>query len=168
MTRLLIILAASGALAACQTATVYQPAAAGRMTVGYTEYRIEPGRYRVTFQGGGGAPAAEVSDYALLRAAEITLRDGYDWFRVTDRYGSATGYNGSRVSVGTGGASFGRRSSFGVGIGTSFDLSGGPALIETLEILMGKGPKPADADSYDASAVIASVGPRAHPPAPPA
>jgi hypothetical protein len=55
-----------------------------------------------------------------------------------------------------------------VGVGTSFDLSGGPALTETLEILMGRGPKPSGADAYDASAVIASVGPRAHPPAPPA
>jgi opacity protein-like surface antigen len=167
MKRLLTIVAASAALGACQTATVYQPASA-RAAVGYTEQRIEPGRYRVTFQGGGGAPAAQVSDYALLRAAEITLREGYDWFRVTDRYGSASGYSGSRVSVGTGGGSFGRRSAFGLGIGTSFDLSGGPALAETLEVLMGRGPKPAGVDSYDASAVIASVGPRAHPPAPPA
>ena len=40
-----------------------------------------------------------------------------------------------------------------MGVGTSFDLSGGPAVSATLEVLMGKGPKPEGADIYDAHAV---------------
>jgi hypothetical protein len=164
MKRLLLACAAALAVSACATTpTVYQPAQ-GPAAVGYTEYRIEPGRYRVSFHGGEGAPAAQVSDYALLRAAEITLRDGYDWFRVTERLGELD-RRGSRssVSIGTGTASYGRHTAVGFGLGTSFDLSGGPALTRSLEILLGKGPVPAGVDAYDASVVIREVGPRAKP-----
>lgn len=167
MKRLLLVCLAGLALAACATTpTVYGPVQ-GQSAAGYSEYRIEPGRYRVTFHGGAGAPAAQVSDYALLRAAEITLRDGYDWFRVTDRMGDID-RRGSRssLSIGTGSASYGRHSAVGFGIGTSFDLSGGPALTRSLEILLGRGPVPAGVDAYDASAVIREVGPRAHPTGP--
>lgn len=152
------------ALAACTTPTYYQPvnpAASARVAVGFSEYRIEPGRYRVTFRGGSGAPANLVSDYALLRAAEITLRDGYDWFRVVDRYAERTGSGGGpRISLGTGTSSYGRHSAVGVGIGTSFDLGGGPAHAQTIEIMMGRGAKPADADHYDARGVSSALAPR--------
>ena len=40
--------------------TLYQ-AAAGPQAVGYSEYRIEPGRYRITFRGGPGAPPEQVA-----------------------------------------------------------------------------------------------------------
>ncbi len=74
------------ALAACGTTpTVYGPAASAQ-GVGFSEYRIEPGRYRITFRGGPGAPVEQVSDYALLRAADLAIAEGYDWFRVADRY----------------------------------------------------------------------------------
>lgn len=153
------------ALAGCATTpTVYQPAS-GREAVGFSEYRIEPGRYRVSFQGGPGAPGAQVSDYALLRSAEITLRDGYDWFRVVDRVGGVREGSGSSVSVGTGTSSYGRHSAVGLGVGTTFDLSGGPALSRSLEILMGHGAVPTGVDAYDARAVVQDVGPRARPPA---
>ena len=56
MTRLILIAAAALSLSACAAApTLYQPAQ-GPQSVGYREYRIEPGRYRITFQGGPGAP----------------------------------------------------------------------------------------------------------------
>ena len=79
------------ALAACATPTVYAPANPNAASsVGFSEYRIENNRYRVTFQGGPGAPPQLVNDYAFLRAAEVTLRDGYDWFQVVDRFGEQT------------------------------------------------------------------------------
>lgn len=165
-------LAAAGAalaLAACATPTYYQPASpgAGRAAVGFSEYRIEPGRYRVTFQGGGGASANQVADFALVRSAEVTLRDGYDWFRVVDRYAERDRSGGGpRVSLGTGSSSYGRRSSVGVGIGTSFDLGGGPAYVQTIEIMMGRGERPVGMDVYDARGVMASLAPRG--PMPPA
>ena len=43
------------ALAACATPTVYAPANPNAASsVGFSEYRIENNRYRVTFQGGAG------------------------------------------------------------------------------------------------------------------
>jgi hypothetical protein len=163
MRRLVLSSALVLALAACATPTVYQ-AATPRAAVGYSEMRIEPGRYRVTFQGGGGAPAAQVADFALLRAAELTLRDGYDWFRVTDRVGDRTPpRSGAQVSIGTGGGSFGEHGGVGLGLGTTFDLSGGPAVAHTLEIVMGRGAKPDEADAYDARAVSREIGARARP-----
>jgi hypothetical protein len=160
MRRTLLTVLACASLAACATPTHFQPVA-GRGGVGFSELRIEPGRYRVTFQGGPGAPEAQVQDYALLRAADLALADGYDWFRVVDRNIRQTGYGGASVSLGLGGMSFGRHSATGVGVGTGFPLSGGPLLQASLEVLMGKGPRPSGDNVYDAHAVRASIGGRA-------
>jgi len=149
------------ALGACATApTVFQPAGS-RGGVGFSEMRIEPGRYRVSFQGGPGAPPAQVQDYALLRAADLAVAEGYDWFRVIERTTRQNGYSGSSLSVGVGGMSFGRHSATGVGVGTGIPLGGGPALTATLEVLMGKGPRPGDGDVYDARGVQRSIRARA-------
>lgn len=132
-------------LAACATPTTYGPVAKGG--VGFSDYRIETGRYRVSFQGGPGAPPEQVSDFALRRAAEVVARDGYDWFRVVDRFGERSGARGGS-SVSIGGGTGGYRSGVGIGVGTTFDLSGGPSWRQTLEVLAGKGPRPEGA--YDA------------------
>jgi len=147
-------------LAACATTpTVYRAQLGAPNDVGYSEYRLEAGRYRVTFQGGPGAKEAQVADYALLRAAELALRDGYDWFRIADRSTSVSGYDrGPRVSFGGGSASFGGRSSVGVGLGTSFNLGPGPAVSRSIEVVFGKGPTPKDRDAYDARDVVKTVG----------
>jgi hypothetical protein len=156
MKRVLLISLAALSLTACATApTVYGPAL-GPRAVGFSEYRIQDNRYRVIFQGGGGAPRAQVDDYALLRAAEVTTRDGYDWFRVIAREGEVTPGSGPQISIGGGSMDFGRRSSVGIGVGTAFDLSGGPRLTVTLEVMLGKGARPQDA--YDARDVIQSIG----------
>lgn len=162
MARLVVPALAALTLAACATApTVYQPAL-GPAAVGYSEYRIEPGRYRITFRGGPGAPVQQVADYALLRAADLALAEGYDWFRVADRYTRQTGEgSGPRVSIGGGGGPGPFRSGVGVGVGTSFNLGGGPALTQTIEVLMGKGARPGDRDVYDAREVRKAIGARA-------
>lgn len=153
-------LALAAGLTACATPTVYGASTGTPTSVGFSDYRIETGRYRVTFTGGGGAPMNQVADYALLRAAEVSLRDGYDWFRVIDRRDSRVGggYGGGpRVSIGGGSSSYGR-TSVGVGVGTSFDLSGGPAWSRTLEVMGGKGAVPKDGDVYDARDVVRVIG----------
>lgn len=159
-----LILAAAGCLtlAACATPpTVYAPAA-GPQTPGYSEFRIEPGRYRITFRGGPGAPVEQVADYALLRAADLAIAEGYDWFRVADRHTRQAAPNGGpRISIGAGGGPGPFRSGVGVGLGTSFDLGGGPAIAQTIEVLMGRGAKPAGLDVYDAQAVRRAIGARA-------
>jgi hypothetical protein len=154
-------------LAACETPmpTIYAPAP-GPRAVGFSELRLEPGRYRITYRGGPGAPPTQVSDYALLRASDLALRDGYDWFRVSDRHLDRVGYaGGSSVSFGVGGASFGRHSAVGVGVGQSFPLGdSGVILAQTLEVMLGKGPPPRDADVYDAREIRRAIGPRTGPP----
>jgi hypothetical protein len=147
-------------LAACASApTVYRAQAGAPNDVGYSEYRLEAGRYRVTFQGGPGASEAQIADYALLRAAELALQDGYDWFRIADRSTTGSGYNrGPQFSVGGGSASFGRRSSVGLGVGTSFNLGQGPAFSRSIEVVFGKGAPPRDRDVYDARDVVKNVG----------
>jgi hypothetical protein len=157
-----LVLATALVLSACATrlATTYGPAQ-GPQSMGFSDYRIEPGRYRVTFRGGPGAPPNQVADYALLRAADLTLADGFDWFRIADRSFQQPGReDGPRFSLGVGGSSFGGRTGVGVSLGRSFDLGGGPALAQTLEIVMGKGVPPKDADVYDAREIRKSIGPR--------
>jgi hypothetical protein len=162
MKRLILTGLAALSLAACATEpTRYQPAA-GPNAIGYSEYRIEPGRYRVTFRGGSGAPPNQVMDYAIVRAADLALAEGYDWFRVSDRFMRATGEGsgGPRISLGVGGMDFGRHSSVGLGVGTGFNLGGQstPASEATIEVFMGKGPKPNGVDVYDARAVRSTLG----------
>jgi hypothetical protein len=48
----------------------------------------------------------------------------------------------------------------GLGLGTSFNLGGGPALAVTIEVVMGRGARPAGADVYDARGVRQSLGQR--------
>jgi hypothetical protein len=149
-------------LSACETATAYQQAPRpGAM--GYSDYRIEPSRYRITFEGGDGAPDAQVRDYVLLRAAQVTLRDGYDWFRIADREGSvAPPHTRGSISFGFGGFNFGRGGGIGGGVGTTVPIDGGPRIGRSIEILAGKGPVPKDG-AYDARGVAATLGPRAAP-----
>ncbi len=51
---------------------------------GYAEQKITDDRYRVQFKS-YSHDVADASDYALLRAAQITLAQGYDWFVVTSK-----------------------------------------------------------------------------------
>jgi hypothetical protein len=147
-------------LTGCETATVFTPLNGDG--VGYSEQPLEQGRWRVTFQGGSGAGPDRVGDLALLRAADLTVAQGYDWFRVTNRYlRRGGGGSGPFVSLGGGSASFGRGSAIGVGGGVGFDLGGGPRASQTLEIMMGHGARPDEPDAYDARQVRASIGPRA-------
>jgi len=158
--RLLPAVLVAFGLVACATApTLFQPAT-GPSAVGYREYRIEPGRYRVTFQGGPGAPPAQVQDYALLRAADLAIAEGYDWFRVADRFMEGRPDSGPRLGVGVGGGDYGRRSGVSLGVGTSFNLGGGPAVVSTIEVVMGRGAPPRGEDVYDARALRNTLGAR--------
>jgi hypothetical protein len=142
------------ALSACATPVTYAPATSPRSS-GFTEQRIEADRVRVTFRGAG--TDAQINDYALLRAADLALQEGYDWFQIVSRSRDVAGSSGPRVSIGTGSTSYGRRSAVGVGIGTGFDLGGGPMRTVALEVKFGKGPRPDNRDVYDARSVSQSI-----------
>ena len=148
------------ALAACTTPTAYAPLQSPSGS-GFTETKIQDDRWRVTFRGGSDAGRERVADLSLLRAAQLTLQQGYDWFRVTERYGDALPPRGPTLSVGAGTADYGWHggSSFGVGVG-GIPLGGGPLISETLEIVMAKGPPPqGDPTVYDAHSVAKSIRP---------
>lgn len=86
-TRNWIAIAAALASVSCATVqTPYQPEVAGqRIHGGYSEQRLGEGRYRVTFDGNTLTSRERVEGYMLYRAAELTVQQGYDWFRIVDR-----------------------------------------------------------------------------------
>jgi hypothetical protein len=164
MKRLIALAFSAAVLTACTTTpTLYAPQTAPS-GAGYSEYRLEDGRYRVTFRGNPGAPVNQVSDYVLLRSAELALRDGYDWFRVADRVTQETGSGGgSSLSVGAGGSNYdyghhGHGSSVGLGVGTTFNLGPKPAVSSSMEVVFGRGQPPRGADVYDARSIVQTVG----------
>lgn len=159
MRTIFLLCVAALCLTACDTPTVYGPAT-GPEASGYSEMAIERDRWRVTFHGGSHADLRRVEDLALLRAADLTLAQGYDWFRIVDRYGETRGDSGPVVSLGAGGADFGGHSAVGLGGAMGFDLGGGPRITRTIEILMGRGAPPREPYVYDARGVRQTIGPR--------
>lgn len=160
MLRFLIVAAAFG-LAACATAAPpYAPAAtpAGQ---GYSEQRIENDRYFVTYRAGQPADAALLQDYALLRAAELTLASGRSWFWVDRRSVDETNArSGPSVSVGVGSGSWSGNTHVGVGVGASFPIGGGGgprARAATVEIRFGEGARPDDPNAYDANSTSLNI-----------
>lgn len=153
-------------LAACATAvgTPYGPA--DSKGYGYRETRIEADRYRVTFAGDGATPPETVEDYAMLRAAELTVGNGFDWFRVVARSMDSQERGGVGVGAGVGTGSYGRRSGVSVGVGGNLGTIGGRRFYTArLEVLMGKGEKPDDPEAYDARSLIESIRSRISAPA---
>lgn len=142
-------------LAACATAQPYAQSTQSDGT-GWSQTAIETDRYRVRYVGARGDSAERVQDYALLRAAELTLEQGYDWFEVTSRTAESQAHAGApRFSLGVGGATFGSHTSTGVGVGFGVPLgrSGGAWTTAGLEIRLGRGAKPDQANAYDAHQV---------------
>jgi hypothetical protein len=149
-------------LSACASLSPYgaQTSPGGQ---GYAEQRIESNRYRITYNG-VGAPGP-VADYALLRAAELTTAQGYDWFEITQSWidGSPNSAGGFRPSVGVGygaGRSSGRYGSYstsGVGLGVGLNFSGPSPTSTTLEVIMGDGARPDRPDAYDARGVLENL-----------
>jgi len=86
------------ALTACASQTPYAPANGN--SYGYTEQELTTDRYRVAFTGNTSTSADHVQDYALLRAAELTVQKGNDWFEVVSRdQESESRSNGPSASV---------------------------------------------------------------------
>ena len=160
------LLAAAGlALSACASLAPYGPQM-GPGGQGYVEQRIESNRFRVTYNG-VGAPGP-VADMALLRAAELTTAQGYDWFEVTQRWidGRPDSAGGLRPSVGVGygsssyGGRYGSYRSSGVGVGVGLNFSGPSPTSTTLEVVMGNGETPDRPNAYDARGVQDALRPR--------
>src|SRR5581483_12246010 len=173
MKRILATAAAVGviglALTACETATPYQPAnPSAAQSGGYGELRLEPDRWRVTFQGNGLTSRETVETYLLYRAAELTLAQGFDWFEAADRstdkhvetyadpdpfYGPGWGW-GWRPSWRYYGSGYGWRGWEPDWGGPFFDVQTVERYPAQVEIVMHHGAKPdGDRHAYDAHAV---------------
>jgi hypothetical protein len=163
-------------LSACATPTPYQPAPPGQHTGGFSEIRIEPNRFRVTFSGNSLTSRETVEGYLLYRAAELTVAQGYDVFTVVDRktdkstrtyvqpdpmfhpwYGP--GYGFWRPSWRYYGPGFGWRSwdpFWGDPFwGDQMDVRTIDRYEASAEIVMSRGPKPdSDPTAFDARAVM--------------
>lgn len=141
-------------LAACATTPAYGPASR-EGAMGYTSQQIEAGRHRIAYTD---KDVSKARNLALLRAAEITLMEGKDWFEVTSEYAETDEgrSSGSSISIGGGTGSYGRSSSVGLGVGFGIPLGGGNASGKTtavLEIVTGSNPKPDKSTVYDARSV---------------
>lgn len=163
MLRTFIATLTLAALAACaSTAPPPYTPAASESSPGYSERQIENDRYFVTYRASGGADPALLQDYALLRAADITLERGRSWFWVDRRSVDETASRGSGVSIGlgAGGGSFGRSGGTFGSVGVNVPVGGGGggrASAATVEIRLGEGAKPDDPAAYDARAISTNI-----------
>ncbi|WP_017443887.1 CC0125/CC1285 family lipoprotein [Gayadomonas joobiniege] len=146
-------------LSACASKPPYRPAEGNGY--GYKETQITNKKYRVQFKIRSEDKGAAMN-FALLRAAEITKNNGFDWFTINDRQ---TLVDNQRINQGTGvsvGQTYGRRCGLlgctdagpSTSVGLSMDLSGNDSDIESiLEITMGKGELPDSDNAYQAQEV---------------
>lgn len=182
-------LALAGLLSACATATPYQPNIPGQaVSGGFSEQRLESDRFKVTFAGNSLTSRDTVEAYLLYRAAELTVQQGFDWFTIVERdverdrrtyverdpfyrpwYGPTYGY--WRPYWRYYGGGFGWRT-WDPYWGDPFwadrmDVRTVEKFEATAEIVMRKGPKPADdARAFDARGVMENIGPRVMRPVP--
>lgn len=149
-----LVAASALGLAACATAVGTNYGPADSKGYGFQDTRIEADRYRISFAGDGATPQDVVEDYALLRAADIALSNGYDWFRVISRDVSRENKGGVGIGAGVGGG--GRN--VGVGVGGDLGTIGArPFFTVRMEVLFGKGARPEGPDYYDARSVKETV-----------
>jgi hypothetical protein len=192
----LIAVTSLALLGACastgSTYTPFQPATPGKF--GFTDQRIETNRFRVTFEGNSATTRQRVEDSLLLRAANLTLENSYDWFQIVNRatdpktyqvsypslsssWGGGYGYYGGFATVRT----WSRRqgwvyyrqpvfaSPFYSGFGDEVETRDVTRFQASAEIILGKGAKPANqADAFDARDVTANLTSRVMAPAVPA
>lgn len=143
-------------LGACAAPPAYRPADGGGY--GYRESQIADNRYRISFKMRGDK-RFEAMDYALLRAAELTLIAGYDWFVIANRQvdgekqqlqskvGASRTQNLQRSCGLLGCTTYSRpTTAHGAEIGVG-NKSESEVIVE---IRLGKGVRPTEGDSYDA------------------
>jgi len=164
MKHVLILTGMALLVSACATGpSAYGPA--NGSTTGFKNTQIQQDRFRVSYTG---QSLEEARDYALLRAAEIAINEGYTHFKVINGYTSDNGRSpvSSNIGIGVGsGGGFRRgrtRTNVNVGVGV-YDVARalqGSNVTETIEIILeNSGSK--DPNVYDAKSVSQSIQPAA-------
>ena len=152
MKRLMFLVVSLLLLQACATTSPYQPA--NKRGYGYSETQLGDTQYRIDFKA-WDIPSGEAVNYAMLRAAELTLEKGYDWFQTVDRQSNVAKPRPT-TTVGFGLSTM-RSSHFGMGIGMGLGGSDRNESEVLLEIQMGKGIRPDATHVYSASELVENL-----------
>jgi hypothetical protein len=161
-------------LAACETATPYQPLQRGsHVAGGYSEQKLDADHFQVSFAGNTDTPRTTVESYLLYRAAEVTLAQGYDWFETVERhterekrtyidpdpfYGPGYAWGGFRPYWNYWGPGYGWA---GWGPYWGADIYSIQKFEATAEITLHHGPKPpGHPRGLDAREVVTNLGPK--------
>lgn len=172
MNRILFASAISAVLTlgACASVPAYSPAQSAN-GAGYSDQRIENDRFRVTYRGAPRMSSAEVQDYALMRAAQLTLDNGGAWFEIinadTDadakrRYNTEYGYDTQYVVQRSCGITGCSNRLVPVTVRTEYETVEMRTIYEhAMEIRIGHGPKLAGAPMvYDARDTFSTISAR--------
>lgn len=168
MKKLLAICIAPLVLSACATGPSSYGPVTEQSSLGFKSMQIEDARFRVSYTG---RSSEEAQDYALLRAAEIALDQGFSHFKIVNGHMEDNGAARSPVSSSIGiGFGSGRRGYYGrrggshtnVGVGINVnDLARalqGDRITSSIEILLRNegGDEP---NVYNAESVAGSIKP---------
>lgn len=144
-------IAASLVLAACGT-----PYGSYGLLGGYTETQLADNVWQVTFEANGYTRQSTTVRYAMLRCAELTLEQGYNYFVIVNKEAYSQG--AGVISSGSFNAS---SSTLGNSTLTTGNMSGLSAMISyptaDQTIMMFK-EKPEGVLSYDARTTCLSIG----------
>jgi hypothetical protein len=170
------IMLATG-LAACGTATPYQPLEPGsKVYGGFTDQRLDADHYRVTFRGNSLTSRSTVENYLLYRAAQVTVQNGFDWFETIDHHTDAQtrtyvdsgpwGYGGFDPYWDVYGPGYGWQGFWGGPYwDPSFDVQTVQRFDAMADIVLGHGEKPPTPKAFNAREVLANLGPHIKQPA---
>lgn len=168
MKKLLVLCVASLITSGCATGPSSYGPATEQSSLGFKAMQIEEDRFRVSYTG---RSSDEAQDYALLRAAEITLDEGYTHFKVITGHLENSGQARSPVSssIGIGFASggrgyYGRRGGSHTSVGLGININDvaralqGDRVTNSIEILLRHegGDEP---NIYNAESVADSIRP---------
>lgn len=163
-----VVIAFAAGLGACASTPKYTPADDAE-DYGHYSTRLDENRYRIVYNGNRSTGLNTTRDYALLRAAELTLGDGYDWFQVVDRESATISESQPQTGFSYERAYYVERSCGLLGCSqsvrpwttTRVDMNDGRSRTKhthVLEIVMGKGSVPQDGGNYyDAETVAKSL-----------
>jgi hypothetical protein len=173
---LLTALAASTlTISGCATETRYRPATGhGFERTGYSDRRIEPNHFLISFAGNSDTSRDTVERYLFFRAAELTLQNGFDNFTLVtrdtetrttttvDRSWGAGPWGGWRPYWRWYRPRFGWRAWdpwFDDPFMNDFDVRTINQYEAAAEIIVGRGPKPDNVRAFNAREVVERLGP---------
>jgi hypothetical protein len=162
MSRRLFLTFACFALIGCASGPSAYGPAQSYDAPGFRTTKIQSDRFRVSYTASN---PQEAQDFALLRAAQVTLDAGYSYFEIMGSHMSGNGPSSglsSSVGVGFGGGGYRRGgTSVGVGLGVNDVLRviEGDRVTNSIEITL-LSSKSAGANVYEAQSIVDSIRPQ--------